>query len=195
MFNKSPLERISSQAISEADPDLQGTRRLPGKQATSTERLLQVVREREEEEKPNETLNFSQLFEKYHGLADYAALESLSRQSSLILQTMVHGNENLLEQISRYFHVDDDDELTLNSLTIHEQQQSDIPTLDVLSQRFTAYQTQLRSVVSTEKLLEVYDSASQCLKGWEWLDTEDDQTVSEPIDDSSRDWILRLSRH
>ena len=100
----------------------------------------------------------------------------------MVLQTMIHGNENLLEQISTYFQVDDDDELTLNSLNINDQHDSDIPTLDVLSQKFTAYQTQLRSVVSTEKLLEAYESAHQCLKGWEWMDTEDDQKVRASIE-------------
>jgi hypothetical protein len=90
---------------------------------------------------------------------------------------MSHGNEELLEQISSYFQINDDDELTLNSLTINDDNEHDIPSLDILSQKFTAYQTQLRSTVPVDKLLEVYESANQFLKEWEWMDTELDQRV------------------
>ena len=52
-----------------------------------------------------------------------------------------------------------------------------VPSLDDLTQKFTAYQTQLRSTVSVDKLLEVYESANQFLKEWDWMDTELDQKV------------------
>ncbi len=91
---------------------------------------------------------------------------------------MSHGNEKLIEEISKYFLVDDeDDELTLNSLVINDDNQHDIPSLGILSQKFTAYQTQLRSTVPVDKLLEVYESENQFLKEWEWTDTELDQKV------------------
>jgi hypothetical protein len=93
---------------------------------------------------------------------------------------MSHGNEELIEEISTYFQIndDDDDELTLNSLTINDDNEHDIPTLDILSKKFTAYQTQLRSTIPVDKLLEVYESANQFLKEWEWTDTELDQRVN-----------------
>ncbi len=113
------------------------------------------------------------------GLAHFEALELLSNQSSTILQSMSHGNEELIEEISTYFQInDDEDELTINSLTITEENEHDIPTLDILSQKFTAYQTQLRSTIPVDKLLEVYESANQFLKEWEWMDTELDQRVN-----------------
>ncbi len=111
------------------------------------------------------------------GLAHFEALELLSNQSSTILQSMSYGNEKLLEEISNYFQINDDDELTLNSLTINDDNEHDIPSLDILSQKFTAHQTQLRSTVPVDKLLEVYESAYQFLKEWEWMDTELDQKV------------------
>jgi hypothetical protein len=89
---------------------------------------------------------------------------------------MSHGNDKFLEQISTYFYLNDDD-ITLNSLTITDDNENDIPTLDILSQKFTAYQTQLRSPIPVDKLLEVYESANQFLKEWEWMDTELDQKV------------------
>jgi predicted Rossmann fold nucleotide-binding protein DprA/Smf involved in DNA uptake len=104
-------------------------------------------------------------------------LELLSNQSSTILQTMSHGNEKLIEDIATYFQIDDEDELTLNSLKINDDNEQDIPSLDILSQKFTAYQTQLRSTIPVDKLLEVYESADQFLKEWEWMDTELDQKV------------------
>ena len=94
---------------------------------------------------------------------------------------MSHGNENLLAEISSYFQLNDDD-LTLNSLTINDDNEHDIPpTLDILSQKFTAHQTQLRSTVPVDKLLEVYESANQFLKEWEWMDTELDQKVNKDL--------------
>jgi hypothetical protein len=90
---------------------------------------------------------------------------------------MSHGNEKLLEEISSYFQFNDDDELTLNSLTINDDNEQDIPSLNILSQKFTAYQTQLRSTVPVDKLLEVYESSNQFLTEWEWMDTELDQKV------------------
>jgi hypothetical protein len=96
---------------------------------------------------------------------------------------MSHGNEKLLEQIENYFKLNDDDDdiLELNnqvdSLTINDDK-NQIPTLDVLSQKFTAYQTQLRSTIPVDKLLEVYESADQFLKEWDWMDTELDQKVN-----------------
>jgi hypothetical protein len=92
---------------------------------------------------------------------------------------MSHGNEKLLEQINNYFQInDDDDNLNdkLDSLTINDDNQ--IPSLDILSQKFTGYQTQLRSTVSVDKLLEVYESANQFIKEWDWMDTELDQKVN-----------------
>jgi hypothetical protein len=117
------------------------------------------------------------------GLAHFEALELLSNQSSIILQTMSHGNEKLLEQVDNYFQIDDDNDLELNnpldSLTTNDDNDNShqIPTLDILSQKFTAHQTQLRSTVSVDKLLEVYESADQFLKEWDWMDTELDQKV------------------
>ncbi len=90
---------------------------------------------------------------------------------------MSHGNEKLIEDIATYFQIDDEDELTLNSLKINDDNEQDIPSLDILSQKFTAYQTQLRSTIPVDKLLEVYESADQFLKEWEWMDTELDQKV------------------
>ena len=96
---------------------------------------------------------------------------------------MGQGNERVLEQIETYFQCDDDDDdLTLNEETEPSASRNttgnhSIPSLDVLSQRFTAYQTQLRSPVTVEKSLEVYESANQFLKEWDWMDTELDQKV------------------
>jgi hypothetical protein len=116
------------------------------------------------------------------GLAHFEALELLSNQSSTLLQSMSHGNEKLLEEISGYFQVnDDDDELTVNSLSINDDNEQEIPNLNILSQKFTAYQTQLRSTIPVDKLLEVYESAEQFLKEWEWMDTELDQKVNPQI--------------
>ena len=142
---------------------------------------------------------FLQLFEKHQGnnlhkksriiliyfklgLAHFEALELLSNQSSIILQTMSHGNEKVLEQIENYFQINDDDlELNnqLDSLTTNDDSDNNnqIPTLDILSQKFTAHQTQLRSTVSVDKILEVYESANQFIKEWDWMDTELDQKV------------------
>ena len=94
---------------------------------------------------------------------------------------MSHGNEKFLEQIDSYFQFKDDD-LTLDehvdTLTIQDDNdRHQIPTLDVLSQKFTAHQTQLRSTIPVDKLLEVYESANQFLKEWDWMDTELDQKV------------------
>ena len=118
----------------------------------------------------------------HSGLAHFEALELLSNQSALVLQTMSSGNEKVLEQINGYFQVNDNDddlEHQFDSLTTNETNDDhrQIPTLDVLSQRFTAYQTQLRSTVPVDKLLEVYESAEQFLKEWDWMDTELDQKV------------------
>jgi hypothetical protein len=91
---------------------------------------------------------------------------------------MSYGNEKLIEEIATYFQIDDEDELTLNSLKINDENENEIPSLDILSQKFTAYQTQLRSTIPVDKLLEVYESADQFLKEWEWMDTELDQKVN-----------------
>ena len=155
--------------------------------------LRQIIRQAQQETPSetstsrNEMATFFQLFEKHQGLVHFEALELLSNQSSLVLQTMSSGNEKLLEQIEEYFQLDDD-EITLNeetdaSTTHDDHNNSSIPTLDVLSQNFTAYQTQLRSTVPVEKLLEVYESANQFLQEWDWMDTELDQKV---IDNSDR---------
>jgi hypothetical protein len=109
-------------------------------------------------------------------------LELLSNQSSIVLQTMSPGNEKILEQIDSYFQINDDDDSDLDnkldSLTINEDNDNNqIPSLDILSQKFTAYQTQLRSTISVDKILEVYESADQFLKEWDWMDTELDQKV------------------
>ncbi|CAF3568145.1 unnamed protein product [Rotaria sordida] len=166
--------------INEADPDLKGTRRLLSKQNRPT--LSEIIREAQYEKEikststKNEPVSFFHLFEKHQGLAQFEALELLSNQSATILQSMNYGNEKLFDEISTYFQInDDDDELTLNSLTVNDNYEHDIPTLDILSQKFTAYQTQLRSTVSVDKLLEVYESANQLIKEWEWMDTELDQ--------------------
>lgn len=90
----------------------------------------------------------------------------------------MHGNEKLFQDIAEYFKINDDEDLTLNSLSLNDTNEHDIPNLDVLTQKFTAYQTQLRSTVSVDKLLEVYESANQFIKEWEWMDTETDQKVS-----------------
>jgi hypothetical protein len=96
---------------------------------------------------------------------------------------MSPGNEKLLEQIDTYFEIDDEDEDLdlddkLDSLTINEDNdKNQIPSLDILSQKFTAYQTQFHSTVSVDKILEVYESADQFLKEWDWMDTELDQKV------------------
>ena len=111
------------------------------------------------------------------GLAHFEALESLSNQSSIILQSMSHGNEEFLEEISTYFQLNDDED----ELTINNENEQEIPSLDVLSKKFTAYQTQLRSTVPVDKLLEVYESSNQFLTEWEWTDTELDQKVIEQI--------------
>jgi hypothetical protein len=146
---------------------------------------------------------FLQLFEKHQGkicqensknsnfyflgLAHFEALELLSNQSSIILQTMSHGNEKILEQINTYFQINDDDDDSdldkkLDSLAVNDDTDNNqIPSLDILSQKFTAYQTQLRSTVSVDKLLEVYESANQFLKEWDWMDTELDQKVRRTI--------------
>ena len=42
-----------------------------------------------------------------------------------------------------------------------------------------AYQTQLRSVIPVNKLLEVYESFNQFLTEWEWTNFELDQKVME----------------
>lgn len=93
---------------------------------------------------------------------------------------MKHGNEQLFDDISIYFQTndDDDDELTLNSLSINDNNEQEIPSLETISNKFTAYQTQLRSTVSVDKLLEVYESANQFIKDWDWMDTELDQKVN-----------------
>ena len=97
---------------------------------------------------------------------------------------MSAGNEKILEQIDDYFQIDDDDDIELNnqldSLTTNDDNDSknQVPSLDILSQKFTAYQTQLRSTVSVDKLLEVYESANQFIKEWDWMDTELDQKVN-----------------
>ena len=69
---------------------------------------------------------FLQLFEKHQGkilfsikfkfisslgLAHFEALELLSNQSSIVLQTMSRGNEEILEQIDDYFQINDDDSI------------------------------------------------------------------------------------
>ncbi|CAF2634930.1 unnamed protein product [Rotaria sp. Silwood2] len=174
--------------INEADPALQGTRRLLRKQNQPT--LSEIIREaKNETETETETktsttktemTTFLQLFEKHQGLAHFEALELLSDQSSTILQTMSYGNEKFLEQIDNYFQLDDDDyEINniLDSSTTYDDNNDNnhIPSLDILSQKFTAYQTQLRSTVSVDKLLEVYESANQFLTEWDWMDTELDQ--------------------
>ena len=97
---------------------------------------------------------------------------------------MSSGNEKILEQIDNYFQINDDEEEDLeidnrlNSLTVKDDNDNNqIPSLDILSQKFTAHQTQLRSTVSVDKLLEVYESANEFLKEWDWMDTELDQKV------------------
>ncbi|CAF0789073.1 unnamed protein product [Rotaria sp. Silwood1] len=165
--------------INEADPDLKGTRRLLSNQNRPT--LSEIIREAQHEKEmkstseKNEPVSFFHLFEKHQGLAHFEALELLSNQSATMIQSMSYGNEKLFDEISTYFQINDDDELTLNSLKINDNNEDDIPTLDILSQKFTAYQTQLRSTVSVDKLLEVYESANQFIKEWEWMDTEIDQ--------------------
>ncbi|CAF4534546.1 unnamed protein product [Rotaria sp. Silwood1] len=169
--------------INEADPALQGTRRLLRKQNQPT--LSEIIREAKNETETKitttktEMTTFLQLFEKHQGLAHFEALELLSNQSSTTLQTMSYGNEKILEQIDNYFQLDDDDmdiNNTLDSSTISDDNDNNhIPSLDILSQKFTAYQTQLRSTVSVDKLLEVYESANQFLTEWDWMDTELDQ--------------------
>ncbi|CAF0978620.1 unnamed protein product [Adineta steineri] len=174
--------------INEADPDLRGTRRLLSKQKQPT--LSEIIREAKNE-KGNEVIvvkkemaTFLHLFEKHAGLAHFEALELLSNQSSFVLQTMKSGNENVLEQIETYFQINDEEdndediELNnkLNTLTTNDDHDNNqIPTLDILSQKFTAYQTQLRSTISVDKLLEVYESANEFIKEWDWMDTELDQ--------------------
>lgn len=123
------------------------------------------------------------------GLAHFEALELLSNQSSLILSTMGTGNADLLEQIDSYFELTDDDMLNNDGDDVSESQNDvdyyPIPTLDVLSQKFTGYQSQLRSTVPVDKLLEVYESANQFLKEWDWMDTELDQKVGVSYNESS----------
>lgn len=139
---------------------------------------------------------FFQLFEKHQGLVHFEALELLSNQSALVLQTTSPGNEQLLEQIDNYFQLKDDDDLTLNddtetSTTHDDPTHSQIPSLDVLSQKFTAYQSQLRSTVPVEKLLEVYESVNQFLQEWDWMDTELDQKVIDLVlEIHSNQWVF-----
>ncbi|UJR30500.1 hypothetical protein I4U23_018032 [Adineta vaga] len=172
--------------INEADPELRGARRLVGKQKQPT--LSEIIREVKNDNETStigakkEMATFLQLFEKHQGLAHFEALELLSNQSGMVLQTMKSGNEKVLEQIDNYFQIDDDDDdlaetnNKLNSLNITDDNDNQqVPSLDILSQKFTAYQTQLRSTVSVEKLLEVYESANEFIKEWDWMDTELDQ--------------------
>lgn len=181
--------------INEADPDLRGTRSLLSKKKQPT--LSEIIREAKTEKESKTVIaktgmaTFFQQFEKHQGLAHFEALELLSNQSSIVLQTMGLGNERVLEQIETYFQCDDDDDdLTLNEETEPSANRSttgnhSIPSLDALSQRFTAYQTQLRSPVTAEKSLEVYESANQFLKEWDWMDTELDQkTLADEAIDS-----------
>ncbi|CAF3309223.1 unnamed protein product [Rotaria socialis] len=169
--------RKTYDVINEADPDFKGTRRLLGKQNHPT--LSEIIREAQYEKElmstsnQNEPASFFHLLEKNHGLAHFEALELLSIQSATILQSMIHGNKKLLDDIAIYFQINDDDDD--DELTINDNNEHDIPTLEVLSQKFTAYQTQLRSTVSVDRLLEVYESANQFIKEWEWMDTELDQ--------------------
>ncbi|CAM4797539.1 unnamed protein product [Rotaria magnacalcarata] len=180
--------------INEADPALKGTRGLLRKQNQPT--LSEIIREAKNEAETKttttktEATTFLQLFEKHQGLAHFEALELLSNQSSITLQTMSHGNEKFLEQINHYFQLDDDDDQEINneldSLTTYDSNDNNhIPSLEILSQKFTAYQTQLRSTISVDKLLEVYESANQFLTEWDWSDTELDQkTLSDEAIDS-----------
>ncbi|CAF3631905.1 unnamed protein product, partial [Rotaria sp. Silwood2] len=92
----------------------------------------------------------------------------------------LHSTYSLLQPTNNYFQLDDDDyEINniLDSSTTYDDNNDNnhIPSLDILSQKFTAYQTQLRSTVSVDKLLEVYESANQFLTEWDWMDTELDQ--------------------
>jgi len=152
---------------------------------------MQIIREakKEKENQPttaattanstgnkNEMATFLQLFEKHQGLAHFEALELLSNQSSTVLQTMSFGNEKLLEQIDKYFELPDENDNDELDQSNHNEDNL-VPSLDDLTQKFTAYQTQLRSTVSVDKLLEVYESANQFLKEWDWMDTELDQKV------------------
>jgi len=185
--------RKTFDVINEADPELKGARRLLTKKTEPT--LSEIIRQAQQD-KPNETstnknemATFFQLFEKHQGLVHFEALELLSNQSSLVFRTMNATNEALLVQIDEYFQLDDDD-LTLSdenetSTTIDDHNHSQIPTLDVLSQKFTAYQSQLRSTIPVDKLLEVYESANQFLQEWDWMDTELDQkTLADEAIDS-----------
>ena len=109
----------------------------------------------------------------------FEALELLSIESTTILQSMSHGNEKFFDDITIYFQInDDDDELILNSLTINDNNEHEIPTLEILSKKYTAHQAQLRSTASADKLLEVYESANQFIKEWKLMDTELDQKVN-----------------
>ncbi|CAF5151861.1 unnamed protein product, partial [Rotaria sp. Silwood1] len=107
------LNFVSKKVINEADPALQGTRRLLRKQNQPT--LSEIIREAKNETETKTTTTktemttFLQLFEKHQGLAHFEALELLSNQSSTTLQTMSYGNEKILEQIDNYFQLDDDD--------------------------------------------------------------------------------------
>ncbi|CAF3175885.1 unnamed protein product [Rotaria socialis] len=181
--------------INEADPALKGTRGLLRKQNQPT--LSEIIREAETKTKTKttttkiEATTFLQLFEKHQGLAHFEALELLSNQSSITLQTMSHGNEKFLEQINHYFLLEDDDDdqeinNALDSSTVYDSNDNNrIPSLEIVSQKFTTYQTQLRSTVSVDKLLEVYESANQFLTEWDWSDTELDQkTLSDEAIDS-----------
>ena len=89
---------------------------------------------------------------------------------------MSFGNEKLLEQIDKYFELPDENDNDELDQSNHNEDNL-VPSLDDLTQKFTAYQTQLRSTVSVDKLLEVYESANQFLKEWDWMDTELDQKV------------------
>ncbi|CAF1311474.1 unnamed protein product [Adineta steineri] len=158
--------------INEADSDLKATRHLIN-QST----LSETVHEKELKSTiiKNEPVTFFQLLEKYQGLIHFEALELLSNQSTIILQTMNYENEKILEEISSYFQIGNNEQ--------------DIPTLDILSKNFTSYQTQLRSSISVDKLLEIYESASQFLKEYESMDTEFDQKT---LSDNAIDFLAIL---
>lgn len=100
-------------------------------------------------------------------------LETISKQSSMMVETMRFENENLLEQISVYFQSEDEDS-KLRSLGLAEQE---IPTVETLSQHFTSYQSQLRTTVSSDKILEVYQSANELITEGQWSNTETDKKV------------------
>ncbi|CAF1040516.1 unnamed protein product [Didymodactylos carnosus] len=188
------------EAINEVDPELKGTRHLlkGGQQDSVT--LSEIIRETQQQGDNNDlsksnhnSITFTRLFEKNQGLTHLEALESLSSQASIKVQTFDYRNNELLEKIAVYFDMENDkreDDSSNNEAMNNIENQ--IPNIDDLSFKFTTYQTQLRSTVSMDKVLEVYQSAHEFIKEWDWMDTALDQKT---LHDEAIDCLAILCSH